>query len=166
MLSVGRAFGVLRLKHLNADFSLPRRDSKIGPGHRGFDVECDPNLDFETAARRRDLTVNSMGLDILNDKISDPYGGQQDLKRGVLRAVDPDTFDEDPLRGLRVAQFSARFDMHADAPLVELCGRLDLREVSPERVFESSASCYSRACGRLSDSSSCGSRHCCDSSRN
>ena len=136
VLSVGRAFGVLRLKHLNADFSLPRRDSKVGPGHRGFDVECDPNLDFETAARRRDLTVNSMGLDILNDEISDPYGGRRDLERGVLRAVDPDTFDEDPLRGLRVAQFSARFDMHANAELVELCGRLDLREVSPERVFE------------------------------
>ena len=136
VLSVGRAFGVLRLKHLNADFSLPRRDSKVGPGHRGFDVECDPNLDFETAARRRDLTVNSMGLDILNDEISDPYGGRRDLERGVLRAVDPDTFDEDPLRGLRVAQFSARFDMHADATLVELCGRLDLHEVSPERVFE------------------------------
>lgn len=136
VLAVGRAFGVLRLKHLNADFSLPRLDSKVGPGHRGFDVECDPNLDFETAARRRDLTVNSMGLDILNGEVSDPYGGQGDLERGILRAVDPDTFDEDPLRGLRVAQFSARFDMQADAPLVELCGRLDLREVSPERVFE------------------------------
>lgn len=136
VLSVGRAFGVLRLKHLNADFSLPRRDSKVGPGHRGFDVECDPNLDFETAARRRDLTVNSMGLDILNDEISDPYGGRRDLELGVLRAVDPDTFDEDPLRGLRVAQFSARFDMYADATLVELCGRLDLHEVSPERVLE------------------------------
>ena len=136
VLAVGRAFGVLRLKHLNADFSLPRRDSKVGPGHRGFDVECDPNLDFETAARRRDLTVNSMGFDILNGKISDPYGGRRDLERGVLRAVDPDTFDEDPLRGLRVAQFIARFDMRADDTLVELCGRLDLHEVSPERVLE------------------------------
>ncbi len=136
VLSVGRAFGVLRLKHLDADFSLPRRDSKVGPGHRGFDVECDPRLDFETAARRRDLTINSMGLDILNGDISDPWGGRRDLERGVLRAVDADAFDEDPLRGLRVAQFIARFDMHADDALVELCGRLDLREVSPERVLE------------------------------
>ena len=136
VISVGRAFGVLRLKDLNADFSLPRRDSKVGPGHRGFDVECDPNLDFGTAARRRDLTVNSMGLDILSGEISDPYGGRRDLEHGVLRAVDPDTFAEDPLRGLRVAQFSARFDMRADHALVALCGRLDLREVSAERVFE------------------------------
>ena len=136
VLSVGRAFGVLRLKHLDADFSLPRLDSKVGPGHRGFDVECDPNLDFKTAARRRDLTINSMGLDILNGHISDPYGGQRDLELRVLRAVDADTFPEDPLRGLRVAQFSARFDMRADASLVQLCAELDLGEVSSERVFE------------------------------
>ncbi len=136
VLSVGRAFGVLRLKDLNADFSLPRRDSKVAPGHRGFEVECDPNLDFKIAARRRDLTVNSMGLDILSKEILDPYGGRRDLERKVLRAVDPDTFPEDPLRGLRVAQFSARFDMRADATLVGLCRKLDLREVSPERVFE------------------------------
>ena len=61
VLAVGRAFGVLRLADLDVDFSLPRRDSKVGPGHRGFDVEVDPTLDFETASRRRDLTVNSMG---------------------------------------------------------------------------------------------------------
>ena len=136
VLSVGRAFGVLRLKDLNADFSVPRRDSKVAPGHRGFEIECDPGLDFKTAARRRDLTVNSMGLDILSGEISDPYGGRRDLERKILSAVDPDTFPEDPLRGLRVAQFSARFDMRADAALVELCQKLDLREVSPERVFE------------------------------
>ena len=136
VLSVGRAFGVLRLKDLNADFSLPRRDSKVAPGHRGFEIECDPGLDFKTAARRRDLTVNSMGLDILSGEISDPYGGRRDLEGKILRAVDPDTFPEDPLRGLRVAQFSARFDMRADATLVGLCRKLDLREVSPERVFE------------------------------
>ena len=136
VLSIGRVFGVLRLKDLNADFSLPRRDSKVAPGHRGFEIECDPNLDFNTAARRRDLTVNSMGLDILSGEISDPYGGRRDLERKALRAVDPDTFPEDPLRGLRVAQFSARFDMRADATLVGLCRKLDLREVSPERVFE------------------------------
>ncbi len=136
VLAVGRAFGVLRLRELDIDFSVPRRDSKVAPGHRGFEIECDPNLDFGTAARRRDLTVNSMGLDILTGEILDPYGGRGDLERKVLRAVDPATFPEDPLRGLRVAQFSARLDMRADTALVQLCSRLDLGEVSPERVFE------------------------------
>ena len=135
VMSVGRAFGVLRLRELDIDFSVPRRDSKVAPGHRGFEVACDPDLDFRTAARRRDLTVNSMGLDIITGEILDPYGGRRDLERGVLRAVDPATFPEDPLRGLRVAQFSARLDMQAEPALVRLCSRLDLGEVSPERVF-------------------------------
>ena len=66
LVEVGRAFGVLRVKGIDADFSLPRRDSKRGPGHRGFDVAFDPDLDFAEAARRRDLTVNSIGLDPLS----------------------------------------------------------------------------------------------------
>ena len=61
--TVGRAFGVFRVGGIGVDFSLPRRDSKRGPGHRGFDVAPDPSLDFAEAARRRDLTVNSIGID-------------------------------------------------------------------------------------------------------
>ena len=136
VIAVGRAFGVLRLAELDVDFSLPRRDSKVGPGHRGFDVEVDPTLDFETASRRRDLTVNSMGLDPLTEELLDPHGGRADLEAGILRAVDTATFPEDPLRGLRVAQFSARLLMEPDAELVALCRQLDLSEVSPERILE------------------------------
>ena len=136
VIAVGRAFGVLRLAELDVDFSLPRRDSKVGPGHRGFDVEVDPTLDFETASRRRDLTVNSMGLDPLTEELLDPHGGRADLEAGTLRAVDAATFPEDPLRGLRVAQLSARLPMEPDAELVALCRRLDLSEVSPERILE------------------------------
>ena len=136
VIAVGRAFGVLRLAELDVDFSLPRRDSKVGPGHRGFDVEVDPTLDFETASRRRDLTVNSMGLDPLTEELLDPHGGRADLEAGTLRAVDAATFPEDPLRGLRVAQLSARLSMEPDAELVALCRRLDLSEVSPERILE------------------------------
>ena len=136
VIAVGRAFGVLRLAELDVDFSLPRRDSKVGPGHRGFDVEADPTLDFETASRRRDLTVNSMGLDLLTEEILDPHGGRADLERGTLRAVDAATFPEDPLRGLRVAQFSARLEMRPNDELLALCRQLDLSEVSPERILE------------------------------
>ena len=136
VIAVGRAFGVLRLADLDVDFSLPRRDSKIGPGHRGFDVAVDRTLDFATAARRRDLTINSMGLDLLTEEVLDPHGGRADLDSKTLRAVDAATFREDPLRGLRVAQFSARFLMRADAELLELCRQLDLAEISPERILE------------------------------
>ena len=136
VLAVGRAFGVFRVAGLDVDFSLPRRDSKRGPGHRGFDVVPDPSLDFAAAARRRDLTVNSIGLDPLTGEVLDPHGGCEDLARRVLRATDPEHFSEDPLRGLRVVQLAARLEMEPDEVLVALCRTLDLSELSGERVFE------------------------------
>lgn len=135
LIEVGRAFGVFKLKGLEADFSLPRTDSKTGRGHRGFDVQTDPSLDFETAARRRDLTINSIGFDPLTEEYLDPHDGRADLDLRVLRATDPAHFAEDPLRGLRVAQFAARFEMRPDAVLLALCAELDLSEVAPERIF-------------------------------
>lgn len=136
VIAVGRSFGVLRVKGLDVDFSLPRRDSKIGPGHRGFAIRCDPGLSFAEAARRRDLTMNSIGFDPLTGEILDPHGGNRDLAAGVLRAVDPDHFTEDPLRALRVARFAARFEMRPDAELAALCRDLDLSELPAERIFE------------------------------
>ncbi|MCE2390889.1 MAG: polynucleotide adenylyltransferase [Proteobacteria bacterium] len=136
VVEIGRAFGVLRLREIDVDFSLPRRDSKVGAGHRGFDVECDPELSFAEAARRRDLTINSMSLDPLTGEIVDPHAGRDDLERGVLRATDPARFAEDPLRGLRVAQFAARFEMRADAELLRECAALDLGELAAERIYE------------------------------
>ena len=136
VIAIGRAFGVLQVKGLAIDFALPRLDSKTGAGHKGFEVRSDPGLDFATASRRRDLTINSMGLDPLTAELLDPHGGARDLALGVLRATDPVHFPEDPLRGLRVAQFAARFEMRADAELLRLCAALDLAELSPERVLE------------------------------
>ena len=134
--AVGRAFGVFRVAGIDVDFSLPRRDSKHGRGHRGFDVAPDPWLAFAEAARRRDLTVNSIGLDPLTGEVLDPHGGRRDLTRRVLRATDPARFPEDPLRGLRVAQLAARLEMAPDEELVALCRALDLSELSGERVFD------------------------------
>jgi tRNA nucleotidyltransferase (CCA-adding enzyme) len=136
VIAVGRAFGVLQVKGLGIDFSLPRRDSKVGAGHKGFEVEFDPGIDFATAARRRDLTINSIGLDPLTEEVLDPHGGRADLARKVLRATDASHFSEDPLRGLRVAQFAARFEMTPDAELEALCRALDLSELSAERILE------------------------------
>ena len=132
---VGRSFGVVRIDGLDADFSLPRRDNKTGPGHRGFAVEIAPDLDFPAAARRRDFRINSMGFDPLTGKVLDPYEGRADLAARRLRVTDPSQFAEDPLRGLRAAQFAARFELEPDRELLSLAGRLDLAELAPERIL-------------------------------
>ena len=130
---VGKQFGVLRVEGLDVDFSLPRRDNKVGSGHRGFEVETDPTMSFEDAALRRDLTINSMGFDPVTGEILDPHGGKADLRDKTLRATSVKHFSEDPLRGLRAIQFAARLKMHASPQLIELCSELDLSELPKER---------------------------------
>lgn len=133
---VGRSFGVFRLRRLDVDFALPRVDSKVGPGHRGIQARVEPHLDLESAARRRDLTINAIALDPLDGELLDPLGGVHDLRAGVLRACDPASFGEDPLRAIRVAQFAARFEMEPDSELLWICHDQDLSELSGERVFD------------------------------
>lgn len=76
---VGISFGIIKLHHLEIDISLPRRESKRGLGHKGFEVLSDPNLSIEEAALRRDFTINSIYLDPLSNEILDPYDGLRDL---------------------------------------------------------------------------------------
>jgi len=134
-VAVGRAFGVLRVKGLDVDFSLPRASS-AGAGVRGDLARADPRLDFAGAARRRDLSINAMGMDLASGTILDPLGGRADLAARRLRAADPALFGEDPVRGMRVARFAARLGFTLDDALLALCRGLDLSAVAPERLLE------------------------------
>ena len=135
VIAVGRAFGVLRVKGLDVDFSIPRRDSRMGKGHRGFRAEPDPGMTPAEAVRRRDLTVNALLLDPLTGEVLDPAGGIGDLEAGLLRAVDRRTFPEDPLRPVRVAQLVARLGFSVDPDLLVLSRGVDLSELPPERLW-------------------------------
>jgi tRNA nucleotidyltransferase (CCA-adding enzyme) len=139
--AVGRSFGVFKLRPYGwpsdrpeIDVSIPRRDSKVGPGHRGISVEGDPHMSVVEATRRRDLTVNAILYDVLNRSFEDPWGGHSDIRDKTLRAVDRQTFLEDPLRALRVIQFAARLDFLVDPVLMGICREARLQELPPERV--------------------------------
>ena len=81
--AVGKSFGVLKLKTKTAeyDFSLPRREQKTGKGHRGFKITTDPAMSFKEAAYRRDFTINSIGFDIIENTLLDPFEGIEDIKK-------------------------------------------------------------------------------------
>ncbi|MFN9452404.1 MAG: CCA tRNA nucleotidyltransferase [Rubrivivax sp.] len=136
--AVGRAFGVLKvtLGGHTVDVTLPRRDSKSAPGHRGFIVTPDAAMDFADAALRRDFTVNAMGWDVCANALADPHGGQSDLRHGVLRHVSP-AFAEDPLRVLRGCQFAARFGWQLAPETLALCQSLagELHTLPTERLW-------------------------------
>ena len=113
---VGKSFGVVKFQSPDGgtcDFSVPRRDSKTGPGHRDFRTTFDPSITPEEAASRRDFTINAMAFDPVEHVLFDYFAGQEDLKNRILRATSA-AFSEDPLRVLRGMQFACRFDLDLD----------------------------------------------------
>lgn len=135
---VGRSFGVLKVRIAGTeyDFSLPRRESKTGAGHRGFAVTPDPDLTEAEAAARRDFTVNAIAYDPLEDRLLDFHQGSEDLKKKILRHTSP-AFVEDPLRVLRGFQLAARFEFTLAPETVEVCRSIrdTYTELPKERVW-------------------------------
>ena len=132
---MGANFGIYGLKGTHLDIAMPRRETATGRGHRDFQVYVDPFLGTEKAARRRDFTINAMMEDVLTGELVDHFGGAADLKAGVLRHVDGQTFGEDPLRVLRAAQFAARFQFQIAEETVALGRTMDLTALAGERIL-------------------------------
>lgn len=137
---VGRSFGVVKLTVPDGttfDFTLSRRDSKTGSGHKGFAIEFDPAITPRDAAARRDFTINALMYHPRREELLDFFGGESDLRERRLRHTSP-AFTEDPLRVLRGMQFAARFCLTAEPDTVELCRsiRHTFAELAPERVRE------------------------------
>ena len=137
---VGKAFGVIKLfteSGRDYDFSIPRRESKEGAGHKGFKVAFDPTITPKEAAARRDFSFNSLAFDYHRRELLDFFNGVEDLRNGVLRHTSG-AFAEDPLRVLRGLQFCGRYNLAADAGTVALCRSMKpgYQELPVERVRE------------------------------
>jgi tRNA nucleotidyltransferase (CCA-adding enzyme) len=135
---VGRSFGVIKLRLATGeyDFSLPRRESKTGAGHRGFRVHPDPELSDAEAAARRDFTINAIAYDPFAGVLIDPHHGERDLQAGILRHTG-ESFAEDPLRVLRAMQMAARYNLALAPETAALCQSIadTFGELPIERVW-------------------------------
>lgn len=160
---VGRDFPVFLHPETHEEYALARTERKTAPGYTGFAFHAAPEVTLEEDLARRDLTINAIAC-AEDGTLVDPFGGQADLARRVLRHVGP-AFAEDPVRVLRVARFAARFVGFrvADETLalmraMVVAGEVDhlvpervwqelargLAEAHPARMFETL-----RACGAL-----------------
>lgn len=104
---VGKDFPVFLHPETKDEYALARKERKQGHGYTGFTVEYEPTVTLEEDLSRRDLTINAIAEDE-NGVLIDPYGGQADIDKKILRHVS-DAFVEDPLRVLRTARFAARY---------------------------------------------------------
>jgi tRNA nucleotidyltransferase (CCA-adding enzyme) len=141
-LEVGAAYGVLVFVRGDEkiDVALPRRDVAYGETRTDCEVEfTDPVEDLS----RRDFTVNALARNLKTGELLDPFDGQRDLDRKVIRAVgNPlERFREDPLRVLRAFRFAARLGFEIDPETLAACSAADLlrrleEEISWERKRE------------------------------
>lgn len=135
-LTYGKSFGIYSLSGHNIEIALPRKEKKIGEGHKDFEIVVDPYIGTKEAALRRDFTINSMMLDAITGELIDNYNGLEDLKNRVIRHIDTKTFIEDPLRVFRACQFAARFNFEIDKETIKLCSSMNVNALSKERIEE------------------------------
>lgn len=125
-------FGVYRVQigdEIQLEFSIPRTESfaielselRDRPqSHKDFEVTLDASLDFTTAFKRRDLTINAIGLDYNGGQWEwvDPFGGIADLQNKLAKPCSSD-FAFDPVRILRAIRFKKLFDLKFDPQILE-----------------------------------------------
>jgi tRNA nucleotidyltransferase (CCA-adding enzyme) len=136
---VGRDFPVFLHPETHEEYALARTERKTAPGYRGFVVHASPEVTLEEDLRRRDLTINAMAR-APDGTLVDPWGGERDLRDGVLRHVSG-AFAEDPVRVLRLARFAARFERFRVAPetlalMRAMVGAGEVDALVPERVWQ------------------------------
>lgn len=147
---VGNSFPVFLHPKTGSEFALARNEIKTGTGYKGFITEFNPKITLNEDLKRRDLTINSMAMKveielktgniIFLDKINiiDPFNGLSDLKNNILRHTSI-AFKEDPLRVLRLARFSARYNFKAANETIKLATDIvkqnELENLSIERIW-------------------------------
>lgn len=135
---VGKDFPVFLHPITHEQYALARTERKVARGYKGFTIYAAPEVTLEQDLERRDLTINAIARDAAG-KLVDPFGGERDLRAGLLRHIGP-AFAEDPVRLLRVARFAARFGFQVAGETMALMQRMvaqgEADALVPERVWQ------------------------------
>jgi poly(A) polymerase len=141
-LAVGESFGVIvvlgpKRSAGQVEVATFRNDGQYVDGRRPESVEFSSP---EEDAHRRDFTINGMFYDPIERQVLDFVGGQEDLKRGVIRAIGTalHRMQEDKLRLLRAVRFASTFEFELEEQTAnaarEMAGEISV--VSAERIAQ------------------------------
>ena len=118
------------------EFAPPRTERSTGPGRHDFEIVASPEISLQEDMGRRDFTINAIAKRLATGELLDPYGGERDLRAGVLRTVSPLSFREDPLRLVRGLRFVSQHDLEPDEDTLRQMREEapSIRLVSGERI--------------------------------
>lgn len=133
---LGKRFGTIQV-HMDdytVEITTFRQEGPYSQGRHPDTVEFIPSITEDLS--RRDFTMNAMALDPLRRLWVDPFGGEKDLKRGLVRAVgDPwERFQEDPLRMLRFFRFQAQLGFRGEKRTYQAVDPGPVHRISQERI--------------------------------
>lgn len=134
---IGKEYGTIGIRKGNEMVEITTyRAEKYDPDSRKPVVAF--GTDLKEDLFRRDFTINSMALRLPSLELVDPFGGQEDLYKGLIRTpgTPQASFSDDPLRMMRAARFASRLDIDL-APevfeaMVDMADRIQI--ISAERV--------------------------------
>lgn len=108
-------FGIVAVPHKGHTFEIAHYREEFGTSDARHPDEVRDVDTFERDSARRDITINSLGLDSTG-MIIDYQGGLEDIKNGLVRAVGKphERIKEDALRIIRVIRFAAKFGFEID----------------------------------------------------
>lgn len=92
---------------------------RVVDGDRIYDFTPLPDGGIDRDLARRDFTVNAMAISLADGTLLDPFDGQGDLARRLVRMVDPKNFDDDPLRMLKAIRMAVKFDFAIEGPTTD-----------------------------------------------
>ncbi|WP_237187018.1 CCA tRNA nucleotidyltransferase [Rothia nasimurium] len=134
---IGKEYGTIGIRKGDEMVEITTyRAEKYDPDSRKPVVAF--GTDLKEDLFRRDFTINSMALRLPSLELVDPFGGQEDLRKGIIRTpgTPQASFSDDPLRMMRAARFASRLDIDL-APevfeaMVDMADRIQI--ISAERV--------------------------------
>lgn len=117
------------------EVALLRREKSSGPEHRDFQIDT-RGVTIEEDLRRRDFSCNAIARDLRSGEIIDPFGGQEDIASGTLRALGEHVFREDPLRLLRGAVRVGRDGLWPEEETMGWMRQARTEHLPPERIWK------------------------------
>lgn len=134
-------FEIIRVEapDFQLEFSPPRIEhfKEKNLGHSNFDAEFNFKLPFPESVKRRDFTINAMGIRFLSKKeieFLDPSGGLFHLREKLLHYAGPD-FGKDPVRFLRAHRFANTLKFAFTPELKDILDHMSLQGVTPAYVW-------------------------------
>lgn len=147
-VQVGNSFPVFLHPDTGEEYALTRIERSTGNSYQDFECRTD-NVTLREDLLRRDLTINSMAVSIAHweqfvaNPVNSPYlidyfNGVKDLNNKNLRHVS-EAFVEDPVRMLRIARFSSKYNFTIDSSTITLLKAMVNQQLFaslvPERVW-------------------------------